>query len=174
MKRILLPVMLLGALAAAGCYSEEPGVAYGGSYGYVAPSLAYVGPGVSVIADYDYPIFYSDGYYWRNDGGYWYRSPYYTGGWVTVRDVPYGLRSVRDPWRYSHYRQGATWNGSRWEGGVRVTGGRGPVVRDHRSYTPAYRPAPSYRPSPSYRHESRPAPVYHAPARGPVIRNHRH
>ena len=168
MKRFLLPVMFLGALAASGCYSEEPGVAYAGSYGYAGPSLAYVGPGVSVIADYDYPIFYSDGYYWRNDGGYWYRSPYYTGGWVGVSTVPYGLRSVRDPWRYSHYRQGATWNGSRWEGGVRVTGGRGPVVRDHRSYAPAYRPTPTYR------HESRPAPVYRAPARGPVIRDHRH
>lgn len=166
MKRYLLPVMLLGALAASGCYSEEPGVAYAGSYGYAGPSMAYVGPGVQVIADYDDPIFYSDGFYWRWDSGYWYRSPYYTGGWVTVRDVPYGIRQVRDPWRYSHYRSGARWNGTHWEGGVSVTG-RGPAVRDHRSYSPAYRPAPR----PSYH----PAPVYHpAPARGPVIRDHRH
>jgi hypothetical protein len=156
--------MLLGALAAAGCYSEEPGVAYSASYGYGAPSMAYVAPGVQVIADYDYPVFYSDGFYWRYYDGYWARSPYYTGGWVTVYDVPYGLRSVQEPWRYSHYRSGATWNGSRWEGGVAVTG-RGPVVRDHRGYAPAYRSAPS-----TYR----PAPVYRAPARGPVIRDHRH
>jgi hypothetical protein len=161
MKRFLLPVMLLGALAVTGCYSEEPAVGYSVSYGYGAPTMAYVAPGVQVIADYDYPIFYSDGFYWRWDGGYWYRSPYYTGGWVTVRDVPYGIRSVQEPWRYSHYHAG---------GGVAVTG-RGPVIRDHRGYAPAYRTAPTYRSTPTYR----PAPVYRpAPARGPVIRDHRH
>jgi hypothetical protein len=162
MTRFLLPVMLLGALAATGCYSEEPGVAYSASYGYAGPDMAYVGPGVQVIADYDYPVFFSDGFYWRNDGGYWYRSPYYDRGWVGVSTVPYGLRGVRDPWRYSHYRAGATWNGSRWEGGRAVTyRGGGPVVRDHRSYerAPAYRSGPVYRGG--------------GGARGPVIRDHR-
>ena len=38
-----------------------------------------------MIADYNEPIFYSDGYYWRNNGGTWYRSSYYTGGWVYAR-----------------------------------------------------------------------------------------
>jgi hypothetical protein len=159
MTRYLLPVMLLGALAASGCYSEEPGVEYSASYGYGGPSLAYVSPGVEVIADYDYPIFYSDGFYWRYDSGYWYRSPYYTGGWVGVRDVPYGIRGIRQPWTYSHYRTGAVYNNGRWEGGRAVT--RGTYVRDHRSggyYNPGYRAAPAYR----------------GPARGPVVRDHRH
>jgi hypothetical protein len=161
MTRFLLPVLLVGAFAASGCYSEEPGVAYSASYGYAGPDMAYVGPGVQVIADYDYPVFFSDGFYWRNDGGYWYRSPYYDRGWIGVSTVPYGVRSVRDPWRYSHYRAGATWNGSHWEGGRAVTyRGGGPVVRDHRSYSaPAYRSAPVYRGG--------------GGARGPVIRDHR-
>jgi len=171
MTRFLLPVMLLGALAATGCYSEEPGVAYSASYGYAGPDMAYVAPGVQVIADYDYPVFFSDGFYWRYDAGYWYRSPYYDRGWIGVRDVPYGIRGVRDPWIYSHYRAGATWNGSRWEGG-RVVRGGGPYVRDHRGYSPAYRPSAGYRSTPAYR----PAPVYRGGgggARGPVIRDHR-
>jgi len=165
MTRYLLPVMLLGALAASGCYSEEPAVGYSASVGYAGPDMAYVAPGVQVIADYDDPIFYSDGFYWRNDGGYWYRSPYYTGGWVGVRDVPYGIRGVQEPWRYSHYRAGATWNNGRWEGGRAVSGGGG-YVRDHRGYgaAPAYRQAPAYRAAPAYRG---------APARGPVVRDHR-
>ncbi len=66
MQRFLLVVslMFLGA-----CYSEEPsvGVAYGGGVSYGSPSMEYVSPGVQVIADYDYPVFYSDGYYWRYD-----------------------------------------------------------------------------------------------------------
>jgi hypothetical protein len=170
MKRYLLPAMLLTVLAAAGCYSEEPGVAYSASYGYAGPDMEVVAPGVQVIADYDYPVFFSDGFYWRYDAGYWYRSPYYDRGWIGVREVPYGLRGVRDPWIYSHYRAGATWNGSRWEGGRAVSYGRGPVVRDHRGYEPAYRASPGYRSAPAYRS----APVYRsAPARGPVIRDHR-
>jgi len=170
MTRFLLPVMLLGALAASGCYSEEPGVEYSASYGYAGPDMAYVSPGVQVIADYDYPVFYSDGFYWRYDAGYWYRSPYWDRGWVGAVDVPVGIRGVRQPWIYSHYRTGATWNGSRWEGGRVVTRGSGPYVRDHRGYAPAYRPSPGYRSAPAYR----PAPVYRGGGgRGPVVRDHR-
>jgi hypothetical protein len=154
MTRYLLPVMLLGALAASGCYSEEAGVGY--SYGYAAPAptLAYVAPGVEVIADYDYPVFYSDGFYWRYDGGLWYRSGYYDRGWVGVREVPYGIRGVQQPWTYSHYRVGATYNNGRWQGGRSVNTG---YARDHRSYNPGYRSAP----------------VYRGPSRGPVVRDHR-
>jgi hypothetical protein len=168
MTRFLLPVMLLGALAASGCYSEEPAVGYSASYGYDGPDMAYVAPGVSVIADYDYPIFYSDGFYWRYDAGYWYQSPYWDRGWYGASTVPVGIRGVRQPWIYSHYRDGARWNGNRWEGGRVVTRGGGPYVRDHRGYAPAYRSAPANR-GPVYR----PAPVYRGGGHGPVVRDHR-
>ena len=63
----VLILSLVASAALAGCYSEEPGVDYGGG-GYVgngAPGMEVVSPGVQVVADYDYPVFYSDGYYWR-------------------------------------------------------------------------------------------------------------
>src|SRR4051812_49819797 len=50
------------------------------SDGYYGPDLVTVSPGVQVIADYDEPIFYSDGYYWRQYGGGWDPASYYTGG----------------------------------------------------------------------------------------------
>ena len=92
--------------------------------GYVAtpeygPDLVYVQPGVQVIADYDVPIFFVDGIYWRFYGGTWYRSSYYTGGWVYAAPPPALLR-VPAPHTYVHYRP---------RGWVPR---RGPVVRDHR------------------------------------------
>ena len=162
-------------LAFAGCYSSgDVGVGY--SYGYAAPapSMYYVSDGVQVVAyDSDYPVFYSDGYYWRYDGGLWYRSGYYNTGFVVWNDVPYGVRGIREPYRYARFqpgqgwsRGGATYNAS---GGVDVRDHRtntyyaprtqtyappsgGPAVRDHRSapvYTPA--PASTARPAPNVR-----------------------
>jgi hypothetical protein len=84
------------------------------------PELVYVSPGVQVIADYDEPIFYSDGYYWRYYGNTWYRSGVYTGGWVRWRNVPRAVVTIDHPHTYVHYR----------------ASGRGQVrrqeVRDHR------------------------------------------
>src|SRR5438067_4557295 len=82
MKRALLVVSLC---IIGGCYTEAD-VGYG--YAGPAPGMVAVGPGVQVIADYDYPVFFSDGAYWRYDGGVWYRSGYYTGGWAVAYDVP--------------------------------------------------------------------------------------
>src|SRR5207244_1286987 len=51
---------------------------------YVEPNnYVYVSPNVQVIEDYDYPVFFSDGMYWRNDGGVWYSSSYHDRGWGT-------------------------------------------------------------------------------------------
>ncbi|HTJ44800.1 MAG TPA: hypothetical protein VL463_21990 [Kofleriaceae bacterium] len=107
---------------------------------YDAPSMAYVSPGVQVVADYDYPVFYADNYYWRYDAGAWYRSPYYDSGWVSVSHVPYGVARVDRPWVYSHYHvRGPTY----YRTGARVyshpvpRGQRVPVrtyYRDHRRY----------------------------------------
>jgi len=96
----LVLIAMTIALMASGCavgYTETyPDNGYG-------PDLVYAAPGVQVIADYDEPIFFSDGLYWRYSGGYWYRSPYYNRGWVTARP-PAAVLSINRPQGYVHYR----------------------------------------------------------------------
>jgi len=121
MRAILLALVL----GAAGCAGEvgytatvtSPAYAYG-------PDLVYVAPGVQVIADWNEPIFYTDGLYWRWDGYRWYRSTYYTGGWV-YGTPPYGVVRLGRPYAYAHYRP-AGWV-------PRDQRSRGPIVRDHRT-----------------------------------------
>jgi hypothetical protein len=135
LRSIVLSALI--ATTAAGCYTEEPDAVYAGSYGYGSPDLVDVGPGVQVIADYDYPVFYSDGFYWRYDGGLWYRSGYWNGGWGVAYNVPYGVRGIRNPGAYSH------WGGVRDHRGF-ARGGGGYV--DHRGGFTArggYRAAPA-------------------------------
>ncbi|MEO6775704.1 MAG: hypothetical protein ABI467_22280 [Kofleriaceae bacterium] len=129
------------ATAAAGCYSEQPDVAYAATA--TTPDLVEVSPGVEAIADYDYPVFYSDGLYWLYDGGLWYQSPYYYGGWGLTYNVPIGVRGIRNPGYYAHWRGGAVIDhrGSFGQG-YRA----GAEVRDHRSGT--YRAGPARRPAP--------------------------
>jgi hypothetical protein len=128
--------------AGAGCYMEEQAPAYGGGGYATGPQLADVSPGVQVVADYDYPVFYSDGFYWRWYGGYWYSSRWHDRGWGIGYNVPVGIRGISRPYMYSHYHPG--------------------YMRDHRAYgAPAYRggaavrtrsyraPARTYRPAPS-------------------------
>lgn len=68
------------------------------------PDLVYVQPGVQVVYDYDEPVFYSEGYYWRYQGDVWYRSSYYNGGWVRYRNVPRAVVTIDHPYAYVHYR----------------------------------------------------------------------
>ncbi len=88
------------AMLASGCavgYTETyPDDGYG-------PDLVYAAPGVQVVADYNEPVFFSDGLYWRYSGGYWYRSPYYNRGWVSARP-PVAVLSINHPQGYAHYR----------------------------------------------------------------------
>ena len=147
MKHALLVVSLC---IIGGCYTEAD-VGYG--YAGPAPAMVAVGPGVQVIADYDYPVFYSDGFYWRYDGGVWYRSGYYSGGWAVAYDVPVGVRRIDRPWGYAHYRAGGpVYANGGYRGAPGVYRQGGVEVRDHRA------PAPVYR---------------NAPVRGPVVRDHR-
>ena len=102
-SRIAFFVVLVAmtiALMASGCavgYTETyPDNGYG-------PDLVYAAPGVQVIADYDEPVFFSDGLYWRFSGGYWYRSPYYNRGWIAGRP-PAAVLSIRQPQAFVHYR----------------------------------------------------------------------
>lgn len=152
--RATLIMSLFVAAFAAGCYSEDPvGVDYSAGYapGYAgAPGLVEVSPGVQVISDYDYPVFFSEGFYWRSYGGVWYRSPYYDRGWVVGGRVPVGIGRIGRPEMYAHYRGG----------GYRGGGFRGP----------AYRPGAGYRGGAV---RSAPHPVYRAPARGNIRAVHR-
>jgi hypothetical protein len=103
------------------------GVTYSGTV--ETPDLAYVGPGVHVIADYDEPIFYADGFYWWYFGTSWYRSTYYTGGWVVASPPSVVVRI--DPLRYRHYRPAGYVSHRRPVPSHRV---QRPVVRDHRAH----------------------------------------
>ena len=71
----------------------------------VQPDLVEVSPGVQVIADYDEPVFWSNSFYWRYDGGVWYSSrDYRGGGWRVESNVPMGIRGIDRPNYYAHYR----------------------------------------------------------------------
>lgn len=151
-KPIVLTSLFVAALA-VGCYSEE-GVGVGYSVGYAAPgpALVEVSPGVQVIADYDYPVFYSDGFYWRYDGGLWYRSGYWDRGWAVSYNVPGRVRGIDRPYAYAHYRA---------NGAVRYGGNGG------------YRGGPAYRPAPGAAVRDHREPARAPAARGPVVRDHR-
>lgn len=101
---LALSISMAAAMFTAGCQATVSSPGY-------SPDLVYVSPGVQVIADYDEPIFYSDRYYWRASGGTWYRSPYYTGGWVAAVPPPAVMRIDR-PRAYVRYRP-AGWVGHR-------------------------------------------------------------
>jgi hypothetical protein len=70
-----------------------------------APDLVMIDGGVYVVENYDRPVFYDAGFYWWYNGGRWYRSTYYDGGWVAVGVgvVPYRVRRI-DRRRYVRYR----------------------------------------------------------------------
>jgi hypothetical protein len=138
-------------LAAAGCAATVSADAYG-------PDLVTVSPGVQVVADYDVPIFYADGIYWRYDGGVWYRSGRYTGGWVHATP-PVAVLRVDRPAAYAHYRP-VGWAGRsgravppRAEGGWR----RGPSAapaesggwRGNQARSAPARPGPAVQPQPA-------------------------
>jgi hypothetical protein len=100
--RSIISAVVLTALLGAGCAARVGYSATVSSDGY-GPDLVYVAPGVQVIADFDEPIFYADGLYWRFYAGTWYRSSQYTGGWAYATPPPVVLRIER-PHTYVHYR----------------------------------------------------------------------
>ena len=97
MRSVIPATLLVAVLAAgAGCTATVASDPYG-------PDLVEVSPGVQVIADYNEPIFYSDGLYWRYYGNTWYRSRSYTGGWVYA-SPPAAVLRIDRPYGYAHYR----------------------------------------------------------------------
>lgn len=190
MRGIIISAVVFAA-ALGGCYTT-------GSVGYTAgysgdayvstPDLVTVSPGVQVVADYDEPVFFTDGFYWRFNDGYWYRSNNYATGWYYYERPPVAVLQIDRPHAYVHYRpQGyVARNRARYRPAD-------PIVRDHRQPAyrpepvvrerPAYRPAPdpvvrdhrepTYREAPPMARPPAPAPAA-APAPSPVVRDHRH
>jgi hypothetical protein len=125
----LVPILIaaaLGACAGGGYYATSGSV----SVTATAPDMAYVSPGVRVIADYDEPIFFSNGYYWYNADGYWYRSSTYTGGWAYVSSPPTAILRIERPYAYVHYRPHNYVVHRRPVPSYRI---ERPMVRDHRA-----------------------------------------
>lgn len=174
-----------GAAALAGCYVQETaGASYSAdvtasSDGYAnTPDLVTVQPGVQVVADYDEPVFFVDGFYWRFYDGYWYRSGNYYSGWYFYERPPVAVLRIDRPYAYAHYRP----PGYVARANVRY---RAPatISRDHRTYqaapAPGYRAAPAYAPPAASPRDHRtvapaPAPVAAPAARpAPAPRDHR-
>jgi hypothetical protein len=108
------------------------GCAGTGQFAYTSevttPELVVISPGVQVIADIDEPIFYSNNYYWRNQGGSWYRSTSHTRGWARVEVAPVEIRTIERPSAYVHYHGEASARASH----ERQAPVPAAVVRDHR------------------------------------------
>jgi hypothetical protein len=142
--RATLQSAVLAVAALGGCYTTGE-VGYRATYAgpsadvYVStPDLVTVSPGVQVVADYDEPVFYTDGFYWRFYNGGWYRSNNYATGWFYVDSPPVTVLRIDRPYAYAHYRP----RGYVARRNVRY---RPPetIVRDHR--TTVYRPEPVVR-----------------------------
>jgi hypothetical protein len=173
---MILSAAVLTATA-SGCYTT-------GEVGYTAgyssnttvyastPDLVEVSPGVQVVADYDEPVFYTDGFYWRYYNNGWYRSNNYATGWGYYERPPAAVVRIDRPYAYAHYRpQGYVVHDNR--GRYRPAE---PIVRDHRSAEPAYRNNGSRQPDPVVRDHRSPEPYRQAePSRQPdtVVRDHR-
>ncbi len=174
-----------GAAALTGCYVQDTaGPNYGGgayatatvsSDGYAAtPDLVTVQPGVQVVADYDEPVFFVDGFYWRFNDGYWYRSNNYYAGWYFYERPPVAVLRIDRPYAYAHYRP----PGYVARANVRY---RSPevITRDHRTVqaAPAYQARPGYAAPATVDHRTvapAPAPAARpAPAPAPATRDHR-
>lgn len=81
---------------------------YSASATATMPTMVSISPGVQVIEDYDEPVFYSSDAYWRYDGGVWYQSHTYTGGWARVSVAPAAIVSIQQPSMYVHYHASAS------------------------------------------------------------------
>jgi hypothetical protein len=185
MRGTILGGLLFAAAAAlGGCYATgdvgyratySSGPAYSEAY-VASPDLVTVSPGVQVVADYDEPVFYTDGFYWRYYNNGWYRSNNYAAGWSYYDRPPVAVLRIDRPYAYAHYRpagyvargnrrayrpaepinRGTRSNVSRPEPVVRErnTGSRGYVA-------PAAPPSRAVQPAPTRARET------------PVVRDHR-
>jgi hypothetical protein len=156
---------VLSVAALSGCLVGVSGGHYATptSSVYVStPDLVAVSPGVQVVVDYDEPVFYTDGFYWRYYGNSWYRSNHYATGWYYYERPPIAVLQIERPYAYARYRpQGyAGRNRGRYQPPAAI-------VRDHRA---GYGAEPVYRSAPPAR---QPGSVYSPRDNGAVVRDHR-
>jgi hypothetical protein len=114
MRGTILGGLLFAAAATlGGCYASgdvgyranySSGPAYNGDAYVASPDLVTVSPGVQVVADYDEPVFYTDGFYWRYYNNGWYRSNNYAAGWNYYDRPPVAVLRIDRPYAYAHYR----------------------------------------------------------------------
>ena len=178
---------VFAAAALGGCYTTGE-VGYTATYSsggeaYAStPDLVAVSPGVQVVADYDEPVFYTDGFYWRFYNNGWYRSNNYATGWYYYERPPVAVLRIDRPYAYVHYRpQGyVARNRGRYQPPQTISRDHRapePVVRDRRSPPPAA--APGYRNDTVVRDRRSPPPAAAPAAReaprtsAPVVRDHR-
>ena len=109
-KLVLGSVALGAAVLVGGCFGQT------GAYAEVdapvvfaaEPTLVVVEPGIWVVRDYDYSVYYVDDYYWVYRDDVWHRSRTYDGGWATVEvSIVPRLIVSRDQRAYVHYHGGA-------------------------------------------------------------------
>jgi hypothetical protein len=162
----------VAAAALAGCYTTgEVGYSatYSGGAYATSPDLVEVSPGVQVVADYDEPVFYTDGFYWRYYNNGWYRSNNYATGWFYVDAPPVVISRIDRPYAYTHYRpRGYV---SRRTARYRAPE---PIARDRRTYAPPAARPPAYAPQgTSVRDHRTYAPPPAAAPPGAVVRDRR-
>lgn len=113
----LIVALVLGAAASSACVAT-PAVQVSAE---VTPRLVWVEPGIWVVEDLPYAVYYSNGFYWRYANGVWFRSPYYNDGFTAVH-VGVVPPIVVAGYRPHHVRYRAPVHSQ-----VR------PIVRDHRA-----------------------------------------
>jgi hypothetical protein len=116
-KEIIGALALIGATAAwnVGCvaHGHASASAHAEAEAPVVfvetPTLVYVESDVWVVRDYDYAVYYVDGYYWVYRDSVWYRSRAYDRGWATVEvSVVPSVVVHSNHHAYVHYHGSAT------------------------------------------------------------------
>jgi hypothetical protein len=118
----LLAALVLAPFVSTGCTPAEVTVT-----ATTAPvRMALIAPGIWVVEDHPYAVYYADGWYWmyRDDG--WYRSAFLDGSFIPVDFPPPTIIRVHRPRIYVRYHAPR---------GTRVR-----VIRDHRSRPRDHRP----------------------------------
>jgi hypothetical protein len=61
-------------------------------------------PDVKVVADSDKPMFYVASAYWMFHDAGWYRAASVRGPWIGVRNPPWQVRKLDQPYAFTRYR----------------------------------------------------------------------
>ena len=113
-EQLIRALALIGATAAlgVGCVAHATAGGYAEAEAPVVfvepPTLVEVDADVWVVRDYDYPVYYTGGFYWVYRDNIWWRSEMYDKGWarIEVSVVPQVVVQ-RDHHIYVHYKGSA-------------------------------------------------------------------